>query len=291
MTSASIVVLVDIQNGFACEQLTPEQGGSLYVPGGEKVGRPAAALIRAASDTVFVLSQDFHPAAHISFASTHGVAPFSTLRLRRDQHGRQVVDSEGPLEQTAWLDHCRQGTPSALFVDDILQVLPPTLQTALQRDVDSAVLSAQDARNNVFYVIRKGMRRDLDSYGIATENDRQSTTRAPAVFEDIAAALQRRGVKNAVVAIGGLATNFCVEFSHQDLYTFLLPALAARRISAQVLLLTDISAGIDMQTPDGSWPDHATAGARMARMGTRACASADLLRQFAAQAHQSVPGN
>jgi nicotinamidase/pyrazinamidase len=269
MTTSTIVVLIDIQNGFARADLSPGQGGSLYVPGGEKVGAVAAGLIRAASDTIFVLSQDFHPADHISFASNHGVAPFSIFRLQRGAEGRYVVDENGALEQTAWPDHCRQGSESALFVDAIMAELPPTLRAAVATHAAGDVLSDTDTRGNTFYVIRKGMRSDLDSYGIATENDRERTTGAPSVFSAIAERQQRAGHSKAVIAIGGLATNFCVEFSHDDLYRYLLPALSARGIAAEVCILTDLSAGIAVSVPGGAWPDLAAALQRMAQKGSR----------------------
>jgi nicotinamidase/pyrazinamidase len=276
MKRAAIVVLIDIQNGFARSDLTEAQGGSLYVPGGEAVGAAAAQLIARARDTVFVLSQDFHPAGHISFASTHGVTPFSLLRLRRDAQGRYQAGADGELEQTAWLDHCVQGTQSALFVDAIMAVLPPALADALRRHVLDPVLTASDERGNTFHVVRKGMRADLDSYGIATENDRASKTAAPGLFAEIAATLRQHGVSHASVAIGGLATNFCVEFSHGDLCDYLLPALRRETIEAEPLLLTDLCAGIDLATPDGTWPDLAAAVGRMTRLGTRAATVAEL---------------
>ena len=278
MPSSTIVFLIDIQNGFACEHLTPEQGGSLYVPGGERVGKPAADLIHAASNTVFVLSQDFHPDEHISFASNHQLAPFTNIKLRRNAQGIYVVDQNGTLEQTTWPDHCKQGSHSALLVDEVLMALPEPLRQMLLTDSHSEVLFAEDARNNRFYVIRKGMRPDLDSYGIATENDLLSTTSAPAVFQSIAEHCQQTGATEARVAIGGLASNFCVEFSHRDLYKFMLPALEACQIAAQVFFLSDISAGIAVSTPDGAWPDLASASSRMAQQGTQETTSVDFMR-------------
>jgi nicotinamidase/pyrazinamidase len=277
MTSSLIVLLIDIQNGFARHDLSPQQGGSLYVPGGEHVGRRAAGLIHSCSDTIFVLSQDFHPAGHISFAATHGVAPFSDFRLRADPRGVYVADPQGALQQTAWPDHCVQGSESAWFVDEIMAALPPALCHALKTDLTSPLLTANGARNNRFYVIRKGMRHDLDSYGIATENDQIGTTAAPAVFASIAASLHEAGVSAARIALGGLATNFCVEFSHHDVYRYLLPELQRCQIDARVQLLTDLCAGIEVSTADGSWPDLAHAFSRMVSLGSAEATTADVL--------------
>jgi nicotinamidase-related amidase len=278
MPAANLVFLIDIQNGFACPQLTPEQGGSLYVAGGEQVGKIAAELIDASANTVFVLSQDFHPQDHISFASNHGVAPFSSIRLQANAQGIYACDPNGSLEQTAWLDHCIQGSYSALPVDQLLRALPDSLQQALLTDHSSELLSASDERHNRFHVVRKGMRRDLDSYGIATENDQLTTTGAPAVFQAIAEQLQQAGVSEVRLAIGGLATNFCVEFSHRDLYKFMLPALQACKIKSAVFFLHDISAGIPVVVPDAAWPDLATAVKRTALFGSQPSTSTEFLR-------------
>jgi nicotinamidase/pyrazinamidase len=86
-----------------------------------------------------VLTQDWHPANHSSFASNHpGKAPFETLTM-----------SYGP--QTLWPDHCIQGTAGAEF--------HPDLRT------DPAHL-----------IIRKGFRVGIDSYSAFFENDRSTTT-------------------------------------------------------------------------------------------------------------------
>ncbi len=281
MTTHTIVFLIDIQNGFANDGLTPAQGGSLYVPGGEKVGEPAANLLRNLSNATVVLSQDFHPADHISFASNHaGAAPFSNINLKRGDDGQYKVTegtTEGTVLQTLWLDHCKQGTESTLFVDPIMGELPAGLRQEVQQHIPSAVLASTDDRGNNFYVIRKGTHSDLDSYGIATENDSITTTAAPPTFALIADNLQSAGVKDVNIHIGGLATNFCVAFSHNDVYKYLLPELEARGIKAQVHLLTDISAGIpDAFVPPGF--EVSTALNKMAALGTKQTTTDDVIR-------------
>ncbi|MCZ8335268.1 MAG: nicotinamidase [Rhodobacteraceae bacterium] len=86
-----------------------------------------------------ILTQDWHPADHSSFASNHpGHAPFETLTM-----------SYGP--QTLWPDHCVQGTTGAAFHSDLR--------------TDPADL-----------IIRKGFRVAIDSYSAFFENDRSTTT-------------------------------------------------------------------------------------------------------------------
>lgn len=124
------LILVDIQNDFC-------PGGALAVPDGDAVVPVANRLARQFPSVV--LTQDWHPAGHRSFASVHpGKAPFDTTEL-----------SYGP--QTLWPDHCVQGTAGAEF--------HPAL------DVPMAEL-----------VIRKGFRAGIDSYSAFIENDRTTPT-------------------------------------------------------------------------------------------------------------------
>ena len=125
-----VLLIVDVQNDFC-------PGGALAVPQGEAivpdVNRLAAAFVHV------VLTQDWHPPAHSSFASAHpGRAPFETIEL---PYGTQVL----------WPDHCVQGTPGAEFHPGL--------------DVPHAEL-----------VLRKGFVLTIDSYSALRENDRKTPT-------------------------------------------------------------------------------------------------------------------
>ena len=124
------LVVVDVQNDFC-------PGGALEVPDGDVV---VAAINRIAPRfSTRVLTQDWHPPGHRSFASSHpGRAPFETTEL---SYGEQVL----------WPDHCVQGTAGAAF--------HPGLAT------DGADL-----------VLRKGFRPEIDSYSAFYENDRRTST-------------------------------------------------------------------------------------------------------------------
>jgi nicotinamidase/pyrazinamidase len=112
-------------------------GGALAVPRGDEVV-PLVNRLGARFANV-VLTQDWHPRDHISFAASHpGHQPFETTRL---PYGEQVL----------WPPHCVQGTPGA--------ALHPAL------DIPHAQL-----------VIRKGHHRDIDSYSAFLEADRKTTT-------------------------------------------------------------------------------------------------------------------
>jgi nicotinamidase/pyrazinamidase len=125
-----VLIVVDVQNDFC-------PGGGLAVPDGDAVVPEINRLI-AAHDHV-VLTQDWHPAGHSSFASKHpGREPFSSIEVA---YGPQVL----------WPDHCVQGTSGAEFHPDL------------------AWMKAE-------LVIRKGFRPDIDSYSAFFENDRVTPT-------------------------------------------------------------------------------------------------------------------
>ena len=125
-----LLLVVDVQNDFCPE-------GALGVPGGDAVV-PVINRIQPGFAHV-VLTQDWHPAGHQSFASTHpGHQPFETVEV-----------AYGP--QTLWPDHCVQGTPGAAFHPDL--------------DTDKAEM-----------ILRKGTRAAIDSYSAFYENDRTTAT-------------------------------------------------------------------------------------------------------------------
>lgn len=124
------LIVIDVQTDFC-------PGGALAVAGGDQVVPVVNALMPGFATVV--LTQDWHPAGHASFASGHpGRAPFESLALPWG-------------DQTLWPDHCVQGTPGAAF--------HPGLRT------DPAAL-----------VLRKGMNPGIDSYSAFFENDRTTPT-------------------------------------------------------------------------------------------------------------------
>ena len=125
-----VLVVVDVQNDFC-------PGGALAVPDGDAVV-PAINRIAPAFDHV-VLTQDWHPPGHRSFASAHpGRTPYQRVTM---PYGEQVL----------WPDHCVQDTPGAALHDGLR--LP----------------GAQ-------LVLRKGFRQAIDSYSAFFENDRRTPT-------------------------------------------------------------------------------------------------------------------
>ena len=124
------LIVIDLQNDFC-------PGGQLAVPGGDEVV-PVVNRLAGRFQHV-LLTQDWHPANHLSFASSHpGKAPFEAIEA---PYGQQIL----------WPDHCVQGTPGADFHSGV--------------DIPPAEL-----------ILRKGFRRSIDSYSAFLENDRKTQT-------------------------------------------------------------------------------------------------------------------
>lgn len=180
-------------------------GGSLAVPHGDEVVPVINALARRYANVV--LTQDWHAPGHLSFASAHpGRAPFQTIDL---PYGPQVL----------WPDHCVMGTADAEFAPGL--------------DIPHAQA-----------ILRKGCRREVDSYSGFLEADRTTRT-------GLDGYLASRGIRE--VHVCGLATDFCVAWT----------ALDARRFGLAATVIEDACRGIDL---DGSlaraWAEMAAAGVR-----------------------------
>lgn len=124
------LLVVDLQNDFC-------SGGALAVPDAEALIPLANRLLQRA--TIRVLTADWHPPDHASFATSHpGAAPFEQGLV-------------GGIAQTLWPVHCVQGSHGAAFHPDL--------------NSDPADL-----------ILRKGFRAQLDSYSAFFENDRSTST-------------------------------------------------------------------------------------------------------------------
>ena len=180
-TSHDALLIIDVQSDFC-------PGGALTVSEGDAV-IPVIHRVALRFQHV-ILTQDWHPMGHTSFASSHpGRHPFETIEL-----------PYGP--QTLWPDHCIQGTPGAEF--------HPALH------LPQAEL-----------ILRKGFRREIDSYSAFFENDRATPT-------GLAGYLEERNLNRVFLA--GLAYDFCVGYS----------ALDARRLGLEAVILRDACSAIDL---------------------------------------------
>ncbi len=180
ISETDVLLVVDVQNDFC-------PGGALAVPDGDQVVPVINRLVPRFAHVI--LTQDWHPRGHSSFASTYpGRKPFETIDL---PYGKQVL----------WPDHCVQETPGAAFHPDL--------------DLRRAEL-----------IVRKGFRREIDSYSAFFENDRKTPT-------GLGGCLHERGFTRVFLA--GLATDFCVRYSAED----------ARTLGFEVVVIEDACRGID----------------------------------------------
>ena len=123
------LIVIDVQNDFCF-------GGALAVIGADEIVSPINQMM-AEFDAV-VLTQDWHPAGHSSFASGHALEAFSKIEM---PYGQQIL----------WPDHCVQGSTGAAFHKNL-------------------------ARNCADLIIRKGYCHEIDSYSAFFENDRTTAT-------------------------------------------------------------------------------------------------------------------
>jgi len=163
-------------------------GGALAVADGDTVIDPIHNL--SVKFDHIVLTQDWHTPGHSSFASAHpGKNPFEQIEITCGM-------------QTLWPDHCVQGTRGAEF--------HPALGLARAE-----------------LILRKGFRKEIDSYSAFFENDRTTPT-------GLGGYLRERGLKRVFVA--GLAYDFCVGYS----------ALDAKRLGFEAIVLRDACRAIDL---------------------------------------------
>lgn len=191
------LLVIDLQNDFC-------PGGALEVPNGDTI-IPTINELSEEFDIV-LQTQDWHPAGHSSFASSHkGKEPFETTEM---PYGTQVL----------WPDHCVQGTEGAAF--------HPDLKT-----------------NRSQLVIRKGFRKQIDSYSAFFENDDETTTGLTGYLRD-------RGVDSLYVV--GLAADFCVKWSVLD----------GIKEGFDLFVVEDAVKGIDLDgSVDQAWEEMMEAGA------------------------------
>ncbi|WP_445666032.1 bifunctional nicotinamidase/pyrazinamidase [Fodinibius sp. AD559] len=180
-------------------------GGALEVPNGDQI-IPTINNLSEQFDIV-IQTQDWHPQGHSSFASSHqGKEPFETIEM---PYGEQVL----------WPDHCVQDSQGADF--------HPDLET-----------------NRSQLIIRKGFRKDIDSYSAFYENDDETTT-------GLTGYLRERNI-DTLYAVG-LATDFCVKWSVVD----------GIKEGFNVFVVEDAVKGIDIEgSVDQAWTEMLEKGAK-----------------------------
>jgi nicotinamidase/pyrazinamidase len=163
-------------------------GGALAVADGNAVVPLINTLAKCFPHAI--ATQDWHPARHISFASAHpGKQPFETAEA-----------TYGP--QALWPEHCVQGSKGA----------------ELHPDLDLPHLEL---------ILRKGFRREIDSYSAFLENDHATPT-------GLAGYLRERGIQRLFVC--GLAYDFCVRAS----------AIDGKALGFETLLIEDATRAVNL---------------------------------------------
>ena len=200
------LLVVDLQNDFC-------PGGTLGVEDGDAIVPLINSL--AARFNHAMLTQDWHPPRHISFASTH-----------RNRQPYDVMQAPYGL-QTLWPDHCLQNSHGAAF--------HPGLNIP-----------------HVELILRKGFRRDMDSYSAFLENDHYTPT-------GLAGYLRERGLTRLFLC--GLAYDFCVRYS----------AIDGRHLGFETIVIEDATRPVNLRGSVAE-TDHLLAAAGVLRM-----ASAELL--------------
>lgn len=167
ITKNDALLVIDMQNDFYSKAT-----GTLYVEGAEHTTEKIPLLMSTFSHfgAPIILTQDWHPPKHISFASTHQKPAFTEIEV---EYGQQML----------WPDHCVQGTHGAELCD----FLPTCRATA---------------------IIRKGWRKNVDSYSAMFENDHETPTGLHGMLTE--AKVER-------VFVCGLALDYCVGFSAKDI--------------------------------------------------------------------------
>lgn len=192
------LLVIDVQNDFC-------SGGSLAVPDGDAVVPVINDLVAKHRWDAIILTQDWHPADHVSFASNHpGSALFSVIEL--PDLGKQVL----------WPPHCVQGTVGAAF--------HPSLTL---HGVTHAGEVVDTLPKREMYIVRKGTNRRVDSYSGFGDAHDHKFERTP--LDDY---LKSHGITDVFVT--GLATDYCVAYTCMD-------AIGA---GYRVHLITDACRGI-----------------------------------------------
>jgi len=131
-----VLLIIDIQNDFIPGGALPVEGGDLIIDGINKIAR----IFKEVTRNV-VLTQDWHPSGHLSFASSYP----------DKEPGDEYQSEDGAIGPVLWPDHCVQGTSGAEFHKNL--------------KVDLASV-----------IIRKGRNPKVDSYSAFLENDKKTET-------------------------------------------------------------------------------------------------------------------
>ncbi|KDQ56964.1 hypothetical protein JAAARDRAFT_178399 [Jaapia argillacea MUCL 33604] len=176
----SALLIVDVQYDFI--------SGSLAVKQAEAILPVVYDLLDQQNRwDLVVASQDYHPAGHVSFASTHNATPFQRVRLPHPILG----DHPDTIAQMLWPDHCVQGSKGC--------------------EIEEGVRSRLDKLGSKVHIVQKGCDPIVDSYSAFASNHYVRFTELPKI-------LFSRDIRKLTVV--GLATDYCVRATAIDARKF-----------------------------------------------------------------------
>ena len=221
--SKTLLLIIDVQNDFCPGYVSPSghkfANGALAVNEGGDIIPAINSLSKAIAlkNGRAAATQDWHPQGHVSFASSHNGKKMG-----------DTVDTKFVKGQALWTDHCVQGTWGAAFHEE-LDLKP------------------------VLLIVRKGFRKELDSYSAFFENDKKTSTGLDGWIKSL-------GIETVI--LGGLATDYCVFFSAMD----------CKKLGFRTIVAKDAVRGVGI--PEGSVENAITT---MKEAGIEFLSTAELL--------------
>ncbi|UZJ51694.1 hypothetical protein CBS101457_001014 [Exobasidium rhododendri] len=188
------LLLVDIQNDFI--------DGSLAVREAKTILPAVMRLINECPFQAIFSSQDYHPPAHVSFASRHKAEPFQLKPLPHPIAFKAAAGEK--IDQMMWPDHCIQGTRGAEFQSEIAEAL-----------------KAKEVKGGQTFVIQKGRDVNIDGYSAFSSNNYLGFTELPRLLFS-----QHPPIHTLVIV--GLATDYCVMSSAIDSIKFQLRTIVVQ---------------------------------------------------------------
>ncbi|KAE8222122.1 hypothetical protein CF319_g4633 [Tilletia indica] len=224
------LLLIDIQYDFI--------DGSLAVKDAQEILPTVYKLVENYPFDLIVLSQDWHPPTHISFASTHKREPFTTF-----DHVHPLQPAQ-PIKQELWPDHCVQGTRGAAIESGLAERLESISPGSLKDASSSEDPASQEKETNgKVALVRKGTQQDADGYSAFSLNGYLGFTDLPRILHSWTKESQNDKIDTLILC--GLATDYCC----------LRTAIDARKFGFRTIVVEDGVRGVGDDTVAAAWEE------------------------------------